>query len=336
MPFDVNLCRYTFLFGQPPYGFSENYYRDEAILTPPNDNPVDSALQSGAWYRLARARMALATPTLLLRGLRLSDPNKRGNVRVIAGGNVFNGLTLPTNGTFRVPNRHTVFTAPGVSATLQDTTPSGAETEKAVMIRVEAGRQHHRILLLRGVPENVVNEPNAYSFNTGGWRPRLAAFFQVLKTSNPLPGVGGNGFALKTLDQTAFVGANPIIALQVLSDPRWITVTTPTQVTLNVSNLAIGAKVYIKGVKGSSEINGIWQIANITTNAGPPVTYTYTLGPHRARAALDPKPVGVIFEGTIQALNYVGVQIDTAEDSDVTTRETGRPFGEPVGRRKTR
>lgn len=308
------LYRLTMIFDEPPYGWSESYFATA-------DTPAAAV---GLAAGLGPARMALCPGDVRLIGIRVSDDAIRGDAQL---------ANHSTDG--RIP---LVGSCPATGP---------AESEVAYLIRLEtqaptpgptARANSRRLLQLRGLPEDII-EGNHVNPNPGvagqTWFQNLTAFRAFLSA---LPGVLFGPWQLR--QQQPYIdpvsGPTPMDDLVVDTvNPQYITVTTalniPTGLVLRPS-VRVGDRLLIRGLASSRGINGQWIVSAIS-GTGPVV---YRLGPHRGYAAYRTTPLQPP-GGTIAYLGYAGSNIVRAVDmARLTTRETGRPFGLPAGRRKTR
>lgn len=305
------LYRFTMIFDQAPYGWTETYFATSTT-------PEQAVRLAGG---LAPVRMALCPQAVGLLGVRVSNDAVRGDASLA---NTSTDSSIPSFGT-------------------NGNNPA-AESEVAYMVRLETQAPEptptplransRRILLLRGLPEAVM-DGNRLEANPGAiaqrWYGNLAAFLQFLR--NP----SGTGFGPWQLRQQKLFAINPANnkILEIIPDsvnPQYMSVTTVGGVTAEAGFLAVGDKVLISGVTGSTGVNGLWIVSAVPTGA----PWTYRLGPHRKLAAIRTTP---LFgpSGYMNSVSWIGADIiRTVDLHRNSSRETGRPFGVPVGRRKTR
>lgn len=299
------LQKVSILFGQASsataVGWSETYYQDAAGP----DAVLNNALILGT------QRMKLSPPPVKCIGIRVSDTTQFRSSRFIAGGSsaVVGGNQLPAEGLFPAAQ--------------------SLDFDVALLIRLEATALHRRALLLRGMPESIVNADNSYN--------RLNAQFQAeyQNFSTILRGAGQAGsWQLLTIDATQaavnFSGLAPGISANSLN------ITMPAGVAVQktlppnpATPVVAGDFVQIRRVRGAVGVNGVWKIA--TVGAGPSIIYaTYS----RLRPALFPFNYQVPASSTIRFWQRVNAIIDKTTDERLVGRKTGRPFGQLRGRRR--
>jgi hypothetical protein len=313
----------------PEAGWTESYYF--AYSTFAEDTISTMLLGPTGAITLTSVREKLLPANVLMSAVRATDmanprssflfarlpyryPTSSGSVGI--GTNYFQG-----NGSYGQSSRPTTWT----------TIPS-SEVDTAVRFKlVAAGGAPKRVLLLRGLPEEIIGRGGAYIRNKAPWAANLTAFGNYLTKQTPLQ--------LRTI-----WAGNPapqvVIALTATAnDYRSISLSTATPIQKSQGganvNVAVGDNVIVRGYKGGYRVNGAWRIAAISTTTGPPAATNYFMQPHRrnvAIAATSPQST------TVQALTYTWVPVTLASDEGeiVYERRTGRPFGLLVGAHKAK
>lgn len=294
------LIRGTSFFVDSSHGWSETIFQTATS--------VDAAMPG--FINLTNARGRLLPPSIQIQGVRGSDDAVFRDARFAAGG----ADSLVGNGTNPV-------------ATV-------APVDVAVKLRLEAGVGHRRSMELRALPQTVVGSNDAYLFANPVWRPLLDAYLNLLRPTVigiPIPSI--YQIRIRDVAQPAL----PINSVALATNPLYLSIVVPGELMANrgsppipaLTPVKVGDRVYIKGMTGTSKVNGIWQVVNII----PGATYSYLLGPHRELAQL-PGAIPPFWPGTVQFLAYVGASIDSAVDESLSNRKTGRPSGVQPGKRR--
>jgi len=187
----------------------------------------------------------------------------------------------------------------------------GSQSELAsddLVIRLEAGIvfRTRRTLAMRGVPKNILGTAGRF-IGAAQWNTRFVAWGQHLQQ---------NHWAIKFRDKTV-----PVFNLSgAVQDVLTGIVTVTTQVAHGYQP---GDMVFISGVAGSTELNGLWVIL------ATPLVTTFTV-----KMATLMRPY--ILSGRCNANNYALAEINKVQLIRAATHKVGRPFDSLVGRRRGR
>lgn len=301
--FPPTAARMTILLENGQFGWSENVF---CLLGSP------TALLSTIFDQViafANTRMTLATANVQLLGVRLSHPINFRDVRFLAP----RYYNMYLNGTFG-----------GQAAPA----PSSA-TMLALLFRLEAGELNRRVYDLRGLPAAVLGSTGQYApVGAPGFSNAVSSFLKLF-----VPTTGTSPFQLLVRDTsqqlqgiTSYTTASSSYQLSIQTLAQLI-ITPPSGPTRGV---ATADYVVIRGIKGGTRVNGVWVV--YSASSGPP--WTYVLGPAKKPISIGS---GVNYPSqSVQALVFKLQAVDVAETERISARRTGRPFGQPVGRRAAR
>lgn len=302
-PYPTTIAKVSILLLEGSYGWSENFYVQLPTATTPLANIIANTGQ------FAAARLALSPGSVVCRGVRISRPSEFRDVRFLVAGT----QGIPFTGTY---------TPPGA--------PISAPSTVALLFRVEGGELHRRSFLMRGLPAAIVSTQGTYD-------PAAALGFSTALTGFQSWMTGGIGAFKSNLllirdpsqqiqgfSWTGNPQPNNLIQIQTLAQ---ITITPPGGPP---RALATGDFVILRGWRGGTRINGVWPVF-LAPAAAP---WEYSLGPPRKPAAFGTSQGN---PGTnIQPLVFAVASIDAFGAERLVSRRTGRPFGQPVGRRAAR
>jgi hypothetical protein len=281
-------------------GWGETFFQEGA-------NP-DAVL--GNALLLGTQRMKMSPPDVKCVGVRVSDSTQFRSTRFIAGGAslVPGGAQLPAQG---------LFAAAGA-----------LEFDDALLIRLEATTLHRRALLLRGMPNSIVNTDGSYNRGNAAFQAEYNAFSSLLRGQ-----AGAGNWEIYAIDPAQ--PATNFSALATGPTGNSIVITMPTGVTIQKTippnppaPVQAGDFIQIRRVRGAVGINGVWKVAMV----GGTTFINYTTY-SRTRPALFPFNYQVPSSSTVRFWQRVVAIIDKTTDERMVNRKTGRPFGQLRGRR---
>lgn len=180
-----------------------------------------------------------------------------------------------------------------------------ASATLALLIRFEASELSRRLIYVKGFPDNCESDSGAYT-PTVKFRAAL---------ENWLTEIVGNNWAIRSKDP----GLNPAHLITGLTQD--LVTGNVTVTTGDAHGFAIDKPITISGVRGAIQMNGVWNLAAVST----PTTFRVHM-----TQIIDPYTSG----GVARLLGYSNNPITGQAVLRVSHRIAGRPFDSPRGRRR--
>lgn len=187
--------------------------------------------------------------------------------------------------------------------------PSAAAWQTALVRMNTNDFLNRRNMFLRGIPDS--DEGNRVDFPPGGLK--LGAAFQKAFNIWKL--------GLKTTGWK-FLGIDATVPFQQITNITAVLPGVPIILTVDAHGIPDGSKVLVRGVQGMKGINTQWFVTVPSANLLSLVnSENEVTGVHK-------------FGGEVRLTTIIPHLIDVANVIKLTHRQTGRPFGLAVGRRK--
>lgn len=329
MPFNVKATLLCELANQ---GWSETYYTSVDALT--EDSVAARVLGLPYGQSIMQARAKLSPYDVRFLGVRVSNTGRKRQSFFFASDTYY-----PTASAGNATGPYKIYShglyGSSQAANVYTKMPS-SEVDTAVKVRMQnADGSNRRVLLLRGLPEEIIGTEGAYNSLTPRWLTPMLGFRGQLTAA-----VGGN--LIRTFlpfgAGSGQVGPYTIATLALaVADYHYIVVTvgSPLQIAdnatpPNVRDVRPGDTLCIRGYKGGYRVNGDHPVYSISNDH-----MTVTLGPVRRNVAVSATGTP---GATIGAKYFLYNPVTSATDEGlyVVSRKTGRPFGLQAGLRKAR
>lgn len=283
----------TLFFEDHKYGWSESYFQDG----------IDNL---GVIYGDA---IALAEQRATLNGAGVLMPYIRVSNEAIKRDSLVQQINLFTigPGTQEIPaGANVVKTAFATSGSTKPDRPYSA-----VLLRFEAGSLYHRLMYMRGIPDDLITDPVGPA-NNQGWAKSFLDWRALFEARL-------SRWKIKVLSKEDANVFKKVTRLQRPTDGVSVIVTVPGH------GYANSDRVRLEGLPPQARaFNGVWRVFEVTADT---FTLEGTRGP-----VLD----YITLTGTAHRLEYVYKGITDIVTRGQTHRDTGRPFDSPRGRRKSR
>lgn len=294
----VITSRATLFFESGKYGWSETYFRQAETLQD----------TMGFAQFLAASRAKLMGYGVGLTYLRCSDDAVRRDALVdrpqLFAASPSSPAQVPTALALQ-PGQGYMIIPPGANIVKPAVGKLADVPYSAILVRMESGSEYHRLVYMRGCPDDIIVNP-AGPILEKAWKDSFDAFLSQLVK-------GAWGFMAVSRNTTRYP-LKPIVG-QLVADPWTVEVTG--------HGFAKGDTVRVAGVRGHGKLpNGLWTVVPVDTNHFQ--LYGYA------------GPLTLAWGGTVQLQKREFIPIKTALIRGETHRDTGRPFDSPVGRRKKR
>lgn len=200
---------------------------------------------------------------------------------------------------------------PGAGVGLYSSTAlTAGEAFLALLCRFEATQLHRRQLYMRGIPTDVVDPYGVYQqvplFNNA-----IVSFFDLLRNSP---------WQLRIPDPVQTPVNITALAVRP-ADPRFLDLTIDPA----IGGAAVGQVYKVLGVSSPRGASKLWRLSSVGGGGT-----LFGLGPNRFPLVGVWSGAGTVTGSYL----YVGANITGTDVVRGVRRDTGRPFGSPVGRRK--